>query len=355
MLSTNKRILSILGLSLSLTLFNSCGNKDKETTVEEDKQNVEELFDNVVEQAEDLKNGCGMRGVDNFFNIENGEALNQAWADDITRALENALDYSYVDQTRQFDFNRHTGTYNWDGGMGMFMRTSTPNDKVVVMAPARMGQSTNNATATIGGYTQQSTMFDGARYYLPNTAEMNVAIDGQECLALKLEEAKYDVGTFMMPISMKMMATMAPFNFEIESEKVDGNTFDMDITAKNDGSEKFSIKGDFTFADNDFSDVTSEDVEKAVGEFTFGDFTMPFDVNIKALQDLLNPSQTQINEMIKVTVEYKGKKIADLEFQDASTETIIIVYKDGTREDLYTEYEDLVSRLEVVFSDFFFQ
>jgi len=41
-----------------------------------------------------------------------------------------------------------------------------------------------------------------------------------------------------------------------------------------------------------------------------------------------------------------------LEFQDGSTSTIIIVYKDGSREDLYSEYETLVERLEVVFSDF---
>lgn len=350
MLLPNNKILSILGLSLSLVFFNSCEKKAKETTVEEDKENVEKLFDDIVVQAEDFKNGCGVRSIDNFYNLENGTARNQVWVDDITRALDAALDYDYIDQTRQFDFSRHAGTYQWNGTS--FTKSASPSNQVVVEAPARMGQASNNAVATVSSYTQQSTTFDGTTYWLPNTASMNVKVDNSDCMGLELEKAVYDNGTFMMPIDAKMNVNLSPFDFEIATNRTAGNTYDMSMKAFNAGNEKFGIEAEMTFSDSDFSDFTGEDVERAVGKITYGDFTLPFDVNIKALGDLINPSQTQINQMVQVSVEYKGNKIADLEFQDASTATIIIIYKDGSREDLYSEYEELADRLEVVFSDF---
>lgn len=350
MLLPNNKILSILGLSLSLVFFNSCEKKAKETTVEEDKENVEKLFDDIVVQAEDFKNGCGLRSIDNFYNLENGTARNQTWVDDITRALDAALDYDYIDQTRQFDFNRHAGTYQWNGTS--FTKSASPSDKVIVEAPARMGQPSNNAVATVSSYTQQSTTFDGTTYWLPNTTSLNVKVDNSDCMGLELEKAVYDNGTFMMPIDAKMNINLSPFDFEVATNRTTGNTYNMSMKALNAGNEKFGIEAEMTFADSDFSDFTGEDVERAVGKITYGDFTLPFDVNIKALGDLINPSQTQINQMVQVSVEYQGKKIADLEFQDASTQTIIIIYKDGSREDLYSEYEELADRLEVVFSDF---
>lgn len=352
LLPTNK-ILPILGLSLSLVFFNSCEKKPVETTVEEDKENVEKLFDDIVVQAEDFKNGCGVRSIDNFYDLENGTARNQAWVDDISRELERVLDYDYINQTSQLDFSRHAGTYQWNGTT--FTKTASPSDKVIVEAPARMGQSTNNAVATVSSYTQQSTTFDGTQYWLPNTASMKVQVDNSDCMGMELEKATYDNGTFMMPIDAKMKLTLSPFDFEIASNRTTGNTYDMSIKAFNGGYEKFGMEAEMTFADSDFSDFTGEDVERAVGKITYGDFSLPFDVNIKALGDLISPNQTQINEMVKVSVEYKGNKIADLEFQDANTQTIIIVYKDGSREDLYSEYQELADRLEVVFSDFVYQ
>ncbi|MGH1336922.1 MAG: hypothetical protein ACRBFS_12430 [Aureispira sp.] len=352
MLLTNNRLLTILGLSLSLAFFNSCEKKATETTVEEDQENVEKLFDDIVVQAEDFKNGCGVKSVDNFFNLENGTALNQVWADDISYQLELALDYNYLNQgqTNQLDFSRHAGTYQWMSGA--FTKSGTPTDKVIIMAPSSMGQTTNNATATVSDYTQQSTTFDGTQYWLPNSADVTVQVDNNDCIGITLEKAVYDNGTFMMPIDAAATVMMAPFEFEIASKQTSGTSYDMSMTARNDGDKKFSIEGNMTFSDSDFSDFTSEDIDKAEGEITYGDFTMPFTINIKALFDLLNPNQTQINEMVKVSVEYKGMKIADLEFTDGNTESIVIIYKDGTREDLNTEYQDLVDRLEVVFSDF---
>lgn len=350
MLLTNNKFLTILGLSLSLVFFDSCKKAAIETTVEEDKENVEKLFDDIVVQAESLKNGCGVKSFDDFYDLENGTSRNQVWVDDLTRELERVLDFDYVDQTNQLDFNRHTGTYQW--GSSTFSKSAAPTDKVVVMAPARMGQSSNNATVTISDYSQQSTTFDGTQYWLPNTTTVNVQVDNSDCMGLTLEKAVYDNGTFMMPIDAALNLMVAPFNFEIASERTTGTTFEMNMNVLNAGEKKFGLSGEVTFADNDFSDFTPEDVDKATGSFTYGDFNMPFSINIKALNDLLSPSQTQINEMIKVSVEYKGNKIADLEFQDGSTETVVIIYKDGSREDLYSNYDVLVDRLEVVFSDF---
>ena len=356
MLTTNKKLLPILGLSLGLLYFTSCDpQQSTETTVEEDKENIAGLFDDIVAEAEAIESGCGVQSFDRFYGLNNGNVSNQTWVDDITRALETALNYDYVDQTRELIFSNHTGTYQWDANTRTFNRSSTPSNEVVVLAPSAPGMA-NNAQVTVGSYTQQRTVFDGEQYWLPNSAAINVKVDNNDCAGFEIMNATYDNGAFMMPTGATFKVMLAPYNFEITSSRVSGNTYDMTMKASNNGDEKFSAEGEMTFADNDFSDLTGDDVDRAVGSFSYGDFKMPFDVDIKALNDLLNPSETQINEMVKVTVEYKGNEIGRLEYREGvgnSGGTIIMIYRDETTEDLQSEYNDLVDRLEVVFSDFF--
>lgn len=350
MLRANKKILTILGLSLSLVFFNSCRKNAPETTPKEDKENVKKLFEDAVVQAKDFKNGCAVKNIDNFFNFERGEVRHQTWVDNITRQLKLALDYDYMDRTHKLDFVKHAGTYVWNSSL--FTKSATPSDRVIVKGPTGMTQSTNNATIVVSSYTQQRTSYDNEQYWFPNTADIKVQVDNGDCMGLKLEKAVYETGTFMMPTDVKMNLMLAPFDFEITSKKTAPKTYNMSVIASNGGNKKFSVTADVTFADSDFSDFTRDDIEKAVGTITYDDFSLPFTVDIKALGNLVSPNQTQINEAVKVTVEHKSNKIADLTFKKGSRETIIITYKDGTTEDLYSDYKDLVDRLEVVFSEF---
>lgn len=354
MLSINKTLSALFALGL-LLFFASCDPQtdNTTTTVEEDKANVKQLFDDVVTQAEAIESGCGVQSFDQFFGLNNGVANNQQWVDMITRELERVLNYDYIEQTRELIFSNHTGTYQWDPNAMTFTYNNAPNNQIVVMAPSAQGRTTNNAEVTVSTYTQQSTTFDGMQYWFPNTADIDVLVDGSQCMGIDLKQASYDNGSFGMPTELAMDLMLAPFNFEINSSRTDGTTYDMKWTASNAGEKVFSLEVEMTFTDSDFSDFTSDDIDRATGTFTYGDFSMPFDVNIKALNDLLNPSQTQINEMIKVSVNYKGNKIADLEFQEGTAnDSVIIIYRDNSTEDLYSEYKDLVERLEVVFSDF---
>lgn len=357
MLSFNKT-LSGLGIGLSLLLFTSCDPKtnDTTTTVEEDKTNVEKLFDDIVTQAEAIESGCGVQSFDRFYNFNNGYVNNQAWVDMITRELERVLNYNYIDQTRRLTFSNHAGTYQWDPSNLTFSHNNSPNNKVIVLAPSARGQSSNNAQVTVSTYTQQSTTFDGTQYWFPNTADIDVAIDGSQCMGIDLKKASYDNGSFGMPTELDLGLLLAPYNFDITSKRIDGTTYEMKCKATNNNQEVFSLETQVTFVDSDFSDFTRNDIDRATGTFTYGDFSMPFDVNIKALNNLLNPTQTQVNQMIKASVEYKGNKIADLSFKDGTAnDSVIITYRDDSTEDLYNEYKELVERLEVVFSDFIAQ
>lgn len=348
----------ILTLFLVAIIFSNCTEKTDdtvvETTVEEDKENIENLFNDVISEAQALKGGCAVQAFDNFLNIDQGSTLNSNWAELLYNTLKTHLNITAY-QTDRFNFNNHVGTHTWNIGNQSWSRTVTPTDKIVIEFPEQMNSTNNTVVATADYYNDQMVTFDSYQYWLPTSFAASATVANEECYAAKLISASYDNTSFQIPVSFEMELKLSPYVFEISATRTAPAELNVVLKAKNNGVEKFSLVTDLVFKNADYRTLNYiEDCESASGEFVYGDFKLPFTADFETTRSLFNPTNTQINALFDADIFYKGTKIANLDYakDPQGYADIIIEYKDETREDLETYYDDFVDRLELVLVEF---
>lgn len=352
----NSKIKFAFALSFLSFFFTNCANNNDnvETTVEEDKANIEALFNDVITETEQLKAGCAVKSLDNFFNINQGNYLNSNWVDMLYTNLKNHLNITAY-QTNKFSFNNHVGTHSWNSSNQYWTHSGSPTNQIVLELPDQMGATTNSVVIKASSYTDQSVSFDNYTYWLPTAFQVSANINGSDCIAAHLKSATYDNTSFQIPVSMALDLTLSPYNFEIKANRTAPNKVNVVLVAKNGGTEKFSLDVNLTYHNANYKTLNYfNDCTMAEGEFKYGDFTMPFSADFETARSLFNPTNVQVNALFDADVVYKGKEIANLDYKkDANGYAdIYIVYKDETSEDMETYYKDFIERLELVVVEF---
>jgi len=345
----------ILVFSVIIFAFSNCEKTpDNQTTVAEDKANIDGLLDEVIAEASALKAGCAVQHADDFFNLNQGSLLNSNWVDMIFNALKNHLSITTY-QTSKFDFNSHVGTHSWSSSSQVWTGSSTPNNKIILEFPSQMGQSTNNVKVTADYYTDENVSYNGYSYWFPKTFNAKGEVGTDECYGAHLISATYDNTTYQIPIDAELHLKLSPYTFEIKMNRVAPEKFHVEIRAKNNGTEKFSLVTDLTYTHSNYQNwQIYGDCAKATGTFTFGDFAFPFTADFEIAQNLLNPSDNQINTLFDASLLYKGNEIADFDYaKDINGYAdIIIKYSDGTTEDTETYYQEFLDDLEIIVVEF---
>ncbi|MFT5647993.1 MAG: hypothetical protein ACI976_002689 [Aureispira sp.] len=338
-------------------LFSNCTDKTDtviETTVEQDKENIENLFNDVITEAQALENGCAVQAFDAFLNLNQGSALNSNWAELLYNSLEAEAGITTY-QTGKFDFASYVGTYTWNIGSQTISSTNSPTDKIVVEFPEDMGATANTIVATADYYTDEMVMYNSYQYWLPTSFFAAAQINNEECISAKLVSATYDNTSFQIPVTMELEIKLSPYVFEITATRTAAAEVTVVLKAKNNGEEKFSLVADLVYKNANYQTLNYfNDCESASGEFTFGDFKMPYTADFKTARSLFNPTSTQVNALFDADIFYKGSEIANLDYaKDAQGYTdLLIVYKDETSEDVETYYNDFLDRLELVVVEF---
>lgn len=346
--------LKTLGLFLFVALltFNGCKKPDQTTTVEEDKESVDDFSQALLDETRALKDGCGVSTIDDFFNIDNGSALNQSWVDQLGTSLETHLNLAYVEQNNLFLPSNHYGTHSYNAGSQTWSQVSSPTDKIVVEMPALQGATTNALMATLNSYTDQSVTIDGSQYKLPKTLDLGIKKNGSDCIGFVLKSASYESGSFQIPTSAEFDLIMSPHTFNVNVTKNTPTEFNVKITAFNNGSEAFSMNTDVILKNSNYETFDmDDDVKSFAGEFKIGDIAIVYSADVEAAQNLLSPTNAQINSLYKAELQNNGNKIADLIYEE-NTNTgevdIMIEYKDGTIEDTESIYTDFIDQLEII-------
>lgn len=354
----NSKLNFFLVLSFCALFLANCDKNDPssntQTTVEEDKENIENLFDEVIAETQALKAGCGVQAADDFFNINQGQYLNSSWVDQLFTSLKGHLNITAY-QTNKFNFSNHAGTHSWNAGSQTWSASTVPSDKIVIQFPAYMGATSNNAVATADFYNDQQVSYNNYQYWLPTSFLAKLDVDNEACLGVELKSASYDNTSFQIPVEAEMHITTAPYVFELKMKRTAPKKFNVSLVAKNNGTEKFSLVADLTYRHADYQTLDYvNDCEMATGEFKFGDFALPFTADFETARSLFNPTNTQINELFDADILYKGNEIANLDYAKDHNgyADILIEYKDGTVEDTETYYKDFIDRLELVVVEF---
>jgi len=353
-----KRITPLL--LLSILIFGSCKkdpSANSSTTVAEDKANIQQLFDDVITDGQNLKAGCGIQAIDNFLNIDQGNALNQYWAETVYNTLENHLNITAY-QTNRFNFSNHVGTHSYHSSNQQWTKTNTPSNQAVLQFPSRMSSTSNDVEATLTGYNDQQVSFDGYQYWLPTSFDLEGKVGNSSCLGLKLNSASYDnTSSSQIPVNADFVLTFAPFTFEVKANKITDTKLSFDIVVKNNGTEAFQILlTEVNILDDNYYYYYNYDKFTSVeGKIIKGDFEIPFTADFESARQLFNPSDVQINSLFDADILYKGNNIGDLDYESNngnSDADILITYKDGTVENTSTFYDNFLEELEIILAEF---
>ena len=342
----------ILGLA-------SCGNDDdpepvKETTVEEDRQNIQNSFDAVVHCVETFKNGPAVNVLfREFLGLSEGEIFNEEWIENVEAGLDAVISLDNIEENDRFDINFYAGTYSYNIDTDTWSKANDQSGQVVFKFPSGPEATSNNATLTISNYSDEAATIESETLYLPKKATVNLDVDGVTILHLKLNDVTYASNAdFEIPVKVDFEIYMNPFtlslvvgqsttkDFELSLNLTDGNdcNIGVDVTAK--------------LNSDDYENITENNIESVTVVVTANDLKVQTLTGIAELLKLEDPTENDINTLIDLDVLFKDIKIADLKW-DENGQTVIIFYKDGTSEDTSNFYDEFVEDIKSIFDEFF--
>lgn len=335
------------------------GNACDETTVEQDQDFVQLSLDSVVDCAEALVDGAAVDVIlRDFAGLINGDTVNLDWIEGLVDSLGNVVDESAIGDNG-LDFDLLEGTYDYNIGDEIWTKTNNQTDRVVLNFPSSPTQTINNATLVIDNYSDQlvtltdsETMTD-SEIYLPTTVSVSLAVDGTEIVGVDLNSVQYLSGNSLpIPEDIDISIYLNPYTLSIVLDKGDLNDYELSLRFEDD-FEMCGIGVDayVKFAHDDFSNIVLSDVLDARLAIHVNDMTVQALEGIAEILQVTDPTEAQINSFVEAEVWFDGFKVADLEYDEVNS-TINLVYKDGTVEDSANLYENVLTDLENLITEF---
>lgn len=346
-------------LAASALTISGCSDDDnessQETTVAEDKANIQATFDEALNCISVLKNGPAANILlREFLGLSDGEAFNDDWIDDLAQELEKVLDLQQIENNQRFDIDFYTGTYIYSIATESWNKVDDQINRVVFEFPSSPEETTNNTVMTIENYSDTQVQIESETYYLPNTVHANVVVDGIEIFRLRLNDVDYASNNdFEIPVTLDLEIFMNPFTITVNVERMNTTDFVLDMDFTDGANCNWGIDGEVELSTDDFENLTEDDVENVTLAVSINELTIQ---SLSGIAELIklndpDPSENVINTLLDVEVLFRDMKIGDLEI-DQDNETVIIFYKDGTSEDSAAYYEDFVDELEALLLEF---
>jgi len=341
-------------LFTTIFILNSCSSDDSstpsETTVAEDKVNIEESIDQLLDCFQNFENGSFSESVKNFFDISNGDISSE-----YAEFLLDELDVFNFD-IENFNFNAHKGAYTWNQS-GQFWEFDSNVNDMVFFFPSEENSTNNNIELGITSYSSQTVIFNDENFLYPTNIAGYLKENGDEIFTINLSNVTYEVNNnFSFPSNLDLVIFTAPFTHTFDLSKITSTQFDFSYDFQDNGSCVTSISSLINLNTSDYENITgAEDFDNAVGTILHQDFEIRYTVEIDNIDAIEDPTVIQINQLVNAEVFINDAKVGDLEYaENTDGETVVnIIYKDGTSDnvDIYVG-DDFVDELEAIFSAF---
>lgn len=325
----------------------------EETTVDEDKENIQATLDNMLVCVDDMTSS---RAIDvllrDFLQMSDGEVYNEEWANNLSSNFEDVFDFAHIDENGRFNTEHHTGRYYYDHTNLKWVKVPTINNMVIVQFPTSPELTENNANLVIDKYIDQAITLDGEDVFAPSEMHVALGVDGQIIFELNLDKVTYDENsTFEIPVEIDASLYLDPMTISLDVERLSSTEF-FGVISMDDGSScRMSFEADVTLADDDFENLTEESIEKVHAKLKVGDLTIQ---SLAGLADLIgqeDPDQSTINSLLDLDVLFKDLKIADLEY-DETEENFVLYYKDASSESAANYIDTFLEDMESLIEEF---
>lgn len=324
-----------------------------ETTVEEDKENIQTTFDNMLVCVDDMTSA---RAIDvllrDFFNVSEGEAYNEDWAEELSGNFEGVFDFEHIEENGRFNILHHGGRYYYDHNTQAWVKGLAVSEIVTVQFPTSPELTENNASLIIDQYVDQAIVVDGEELYAPNKIHALLDVDGQRLFELNLDKVTYDENaSFEIPVEIDATLFLDPMEISLDVVRNSSTEF-TGLLGFNDGSQcRMSLEADIALKDDDFENLTEESLDKVHAKVRIGDLTVQSLAGLADLFSMDDPDESTINSLLDLDVLFNDLKIADMEY-DETEENFVLFFKDTSSESAATYVDDFLEKMEAMIVEF---
>ena len=140
------------GNELGIDCGGDCNECDTDTSVSEDRDNIQTTLDNILSCVTDLKQSRATQTLlRDFLRMSDGEVLNEDWIDDLTDELEEVVDDDHVEDNNRLDFAFHSGTHQYIHSSNSWQKVNNTSN-IVFEFPSGRTENTNNAILSMDRY-----------------------------------------------------------------------------------------------------------------------------------------------------------------------------------------------------------
>ncbi len=324
-----------------------------ETTVEEDKANIQTTFDNMLVCVDDMTSA---RAIDvllrDFFNVSDGEAYNEDWAEELSGNFEGVFDFEHIEENGRFNILHHGGRYYYNHNTQSWVKGLAASEIVTVQFPTSPELTENNASFVIDQYFDQSIVIDGEEIFAPSKMHALLDVDGQRLFELNLDKVTYEENSsFEIPVEIDATLFLDPMEISLDVVRNSSTEF-TGMLGFNDGSQcRMSLEADITLADDDFENLTEESIERLHAKVRIGDLTLQSLAGLAELLTMDDPNESTINSLLDLDVLFEDLKIADMEY-DETEENFVLYYKDTSSESAANYVDDFLEKMEAMVVEF---
>ena len=325
-----------------------------ETTVEEDKANIQKTFDDLLMCTQDIKDSRAVTVLfKNFLNMSDGEALNEDWISDLSEELEDVVDVQHIEDNSRLDLAYHAGTHIYDATSETWSKTNDVSDRMIFNFPASPTATTNNVELVMDMYEDKMVTIDNEEMFLPTAMHAAMNIDGIRTFEITVSKVTYaDNAGYQLPVEIEAELFMDPMEMSISVLRGTTTFYQGDIEFSDGNLCDIEMRVQLELEDDDFENLTEESIKTLGVRVNVGKLSIETLGDIATLITLDDPTDTQVNNLLDLDVLFDNMKIADLEVNQ-DMETVIIFYKDGTSEDSSVFYEGFLDDLEAIWTEFF--
>jgi len=368
-------LVSIL-LMLSITVFYAgCSNGegidevvdevvdeviDSENSSEQDKLVVENKMESFMSCMENLESGqFSQLLLDIYDNVEND---NTSYHDDLSEAFSDlniaqvfeGLNYPYD----LFDFSNHTGTYIYNDALGTWI-TESANNVVEILFPIFTNSASNDLEIRLSDVTQEFIEVIDEGIYIPTSLVLDVFYNSERVFGINIKNVKYEIqDEIPVPTDIDIVIYTNPFTHEIKIDRINSKYFSVHYSLDSGSGCATEIKSDIELLSSDYENLEDKDIKSISGYILINDLKFEYDGNMEYLLGLDDPTTSQINNYVDLSVLENNTKIGELKLIEETDGdySVVMVFMDGTEvglkdfEGIGFEGEYLIDRIEGIIS-----
>lgn len=331
-----------------------------ETTVIDDKNNIQSTMDGMISCLESAKDGDLGALIESSTGLSQGDTDNDkiAWIEGMAEGVADVIDFDQIETDGQFILSSHEGTYTYSNTTKEWTKTAA-SGKIELSFPSDSTLSSNDMTLAVTSYTDEVHDIDGDNYGLPLSATIALSQNGTSLFSLTVGSMVYEeVDTYVIPTSGTFTVYMNPMTVTGTLTKVSATNFTAALEIENGGCN-WSVDAEVDLDHSNYDQINDEDISNVIASLTINDMAVSADIDVDGIAIITDPTVNQINSLVDVDLLYSGVKVADLEYNEyddngETIEEVLIVYKDGTSENVEDAYgTGFADDLEIALLDWF--